>query len=224
MISPILSCFYQILNVRMMRTTRRTVKSTDWMTFATRTHMECTGTAPSLVDFAVSSLFHIDTAMLKAAVCFGFKTFQWIVVALICNEKHPSSKGILLWADNVILVSFFSLFYFWVLKSGKNSEKHTRNTCIAGPRACCYRYVSSSVPTDYAEASRMRGVVRNEIVAQVSFWKNEDNDVNCGINTNWNEDMIVAVVMAGLSRVRSVSSGAPWVRKWADLCIREHFQ
>ena len=123
MISPILSCFYQILNVRMMRTTRRTVKSTDWMTFATRTHMECTGTAPSLVDFAVSSLFHIDTAMLKAAVCFGFKTFQWIVVALICNEKHPSSKGMLLWADNVIFVSFFSLFYFWVLKSGKNSEK-----------------------------------------------------------------------------------------------------
>ena len=30
----------------------------------------------------------------------------------------------------------------------------------------------------------MRSVVRNEIVAQLSFLKNEDNDVNCGINTN----------------------------------------
>ena len=30
----------------------------------------------------------------------------------------------------------------------------------------------------------MRGVVRNEIVAQLFFLKNEDNDVNCGINTN----------------------------------------
>ena len=75
-------------------------------------------------------------------------------------------------------------FYFWVLNSGKNSEKHTRNKYIAGPRACCHRWVSSSVPTDCAEASRMRGVVRNEIVAQLSFSKNEDNDVNCGINTN----------------------------------------
>ena len=46
------------------------------MTFVTPTHMECTGTAPSLVDFAVSSLFTKIQRWRRVLFVLGLKSFN----------------------------------------------------------------------------------------------------------------------------------------------------